>query len=54
MSIQKVKRTAWKNNSPEAFQKIGGRFVYCENELDFAEQLVTLASDSGWEADPLH
>lgn len=32
----------------EAFQKIGGRFVYCENELDFAEQLVTLASDSGW------
>jgi L-lactate dehydrogenase complex protein LldG len=41
------------NDTPDvefasAFQKIGGRFVYCENELDFAEKVVTLAEENKW------
>jgi L-lactate dehydrogenase complex protein LldG len=31
-----------------AFQKIGGRFVYCESELDFVEKIVSLAEENKW------
>ena len=30
------------------FTAIGGRFVFCENELDFLEQLVQHSVESGW------
>lgn len=31
-----------------AFKKVGGRFVFCENELEFVEQVVTLAQENKW------
>ena len=31
-----------------AFQKVGGRFVFCENELEFVENIVTLAQENKW------
>jgi L-lactate dehydrogenase complex protein LldG len=31
-----------------AFTKIGGQFVFCENELDFLENLIQLATERGW------
>ena len=30
------------------FTAIGGRFVFCENELDFLEQLVQHSVENGW------
>jgi L-lactate dehydrogenase complex protein LldG len=30
------------------FTALGGRFVFCENELDFLEQLVQHSVESGW------
>lgn len=30
------------------FTAIGGRFIFCESELDFLEQLVQLSEESGW------
>jgi L-lactate dehydrogenase complex protein LldG len=30
------------------FTAIGGRFVFCENELDFLEQLVQHSTEGGW------
>ena len=30
------------------FTAIGGRFVFCENELDFLEQLVQHSAEGGW------
>jgi L-lactate dehydrogenase complex protein LldG len=30
------------------FTTIGGRFVFCENELDFLEQLVQHSVENGW------
>jgi len=30
------------------FSAIGGRFVFCENELDFLEQLVQHSVENGW------
>lgn len=30
------------------FTSIGGHFVFCENEMDFLEQLVKLSMDRGW------
>ena len=30
------------------FTAIGGRFVFCENELDFLEQLVHHSVENGW------
>lgn len=45
--------TAADGDSPEeqfakAFTKIGGQFVFCENELDAMEQLIQLAGGKGW------
>ncbi len=31
-----------------AFKKVGGRFVFCENELDFVEKIVTLSQENKW------
>jgi L-lactate dehydrogenase complex protein LldG len=31
-----------------AFTKAGGQFVFCENELDFLENVVTLAQENKW------
>ena len=31
-----------------AFTKIGGQFIFCENELEFLEHMVTLAQERGW------
>jgi L-lactate dehydrogenase complex protein LldG len=31
-----------------AFTRIGGQFVYCENELDFLEKVVLLAQEKKW------
>ena len=30
------------------FTAIGGRFIFCENEIDFLEQLVQHSSEGGW------
>lgn len=40
-------------DSPEemfakAFNKIGGQFVFCENELEALENIITLAEQKGW------
>jgi L-lactate dehydrogenase complex protein LldG len=32
----------------QAFTKIGGQFVFCENELEFLENLIHLATERGW------
>jgi L-lactate dehydrogenase complex protein LldG len=32
----------------KAFTKIGGQFVFCENELDFLENMVVLSEQKGW------
>jgi len=32
----------------DAFQKVGGRFVFCENELEFLENIVTLSQENKW------
>ena len=32
----------------KSFTKIGGQFVFCENELEFLEHLVGLAEERGW------
>ena len=32
----------------QSFSKIGGQFVYCENELDFGEKLVNLTEQNRW------
>jgi L-lactate dehydrogenase complex protein LldG len=31
-----------------AFIKLGGKFLYCENELEMIHHLVKLADDNGW------
>jgi L-lactate dehydrogenase complex protein LldG len=31
-----------------AFTKIGGQFVFCENELEFLENIIHLATERGW------
>jgi len=31
-----------------AFTKVGGNFVYCESELEFLENVITLAEENGW------
>jgi L-lactate dehydrogenase complex protein LldG len=31
-----------------AFTKIGGQFVFCENELEFLENVIHLATERGW------
>src|SRR5262245_45195428 len=31
-----------------SFSRIGGQFVYCENELDFAEKLLNLTEQNHW------
>jgi len=40
-------------DSPEeqfakAFTKVGGQFVFCESELDFLENIISLAEQKGW------
>ena len=30
------------------FKSIGGYFIFCENEVDFLEQLVDLSTQHGW------
>ncbi len=40
-------------DSPEeqfakAFTKVGGQFVFCENELEFLENIISLAEQKGW------
>jgi len=32
----------------KAFTKAGGQFVFCENELDFLENIISLAEEKGW------
>jgi L-lactate dehydrogenase complex protein LldG len=32
----------------DAFKQLGGRFIFCENELEFAENIVTLAQENKW------
>jgi L-lactate dehydrogenase complex protein LldG len=32
----------------ERFTEIGGNFIYCENELEFTEQLRQLSQSQGW------
>jgi L-lactate dehydrogenase complex protein LldG len=31
-----------------SFTKIGGQFVFCENELEFLENIIHLATERGW------
>jgi L-lactate dehydrogenase complex protein LldG len=31
-----------------AFKKVGGQFVFCENELEFVENIVSLAQENKW------
>jgi len=42
-------------DSPEeafanAFTRIGGQFVFCENDLDFAEKLLNLTEQNNWKS----
>jgi L-lactate dehydrogenase complex protein LldG len=30
------------------FTKVGGQFAFCENELEFLENVITLADERGW------
>lgn len=32
----------------KAFKKAGGQFIFCENELDFFEKVITLSQEKGW------
>ena len=32
----------------KAFSKAGGQFIFCENELDFLENVVILAQENKW------
>jgi len=32
----------------KAFTKIGGQFIFCENELDALENVISLAETKGW------
>jgi L-lactate dehydrogenase complex protein LldG len=32
----------------KAFSKIGGQFIFCENELDFFEKIISLSQEKGW------
>jgi L-lactate dehydrogenase complex protein LldG len=36
-------------NFAEAFQKVGGRFIFCESEIEFMENFVALAQENKWE-----
>src|SRR6187402_411361 len=36
-------------NFAEAFQKVGGRFVFCESEIEFLENFVALSQENKWE-----
>lgn len=60
-SPQRFSNIDWEKNvyapgsgeSPEeqfatAFTKIGGSFLFCENEFDFLENLITLARENKW------
>lgn len=31
-----------------AFTKVGGQFVFCENEMEFLENVITLAQENKW------
>ena len=31
-----------------AFTKVGGQFVFCENEIEFLENVITLAQENKW------
>jgi L-lactate dehydrogenase complex protein LldG len=32
-----------------AFTKAGGKFIFCENELDFLENVISLSEENKWE-----
>jgi L-lactate dehydrogenase complex protein LldG len=32
----------------KAFTKVGGHFVFCESELEFAENIITLSRENNW------
>ncbi len=31
-----------------AFTKVGGKFIFCENDIDFLDQVLTLARENKW------
>ncbi|RYD58759.1 MAG: lactate utilization protein B/C [Sphingobacteriales bacterium] len=36
-------------NFADAFIKLGGKFIFCENELDFLENIAVLYDDRNWQ-----
>ena len=47
-SIYKPLEDSKEESFAKAFTKTGGQFVYCENDLDFAEKLLNLTEQNNW------
>ncbi len=47
-SIYRISNDSLEEMFAKAFTKVGGQFVFCENELDFFENIISLSQEKGW------
>jgi L-lactate dehydrogenase complex protein LldG len=47
-SVYRFSADSQEEQFAKAFTKAGGQFVYCEDELDFLEQIIALSEEKGW------
>src|SRR5258708_3050481 len=43
-----VPADSYEEQFAKAFTKVGGQFVFCETELEFLENIISLAEQKGW------
>ena len=47
-SVYVVSNDSLEEQFAKAFKKAGGQFIFCENELDFFEKVISLSQEKGW------
>jgi L-lactate dehydrogenase complex protein LldG len=47
-SIYKISPDGLEEQFAKAFTKVGGQFIFCENELEFLENIIALAEQKKW------
>jgi L-lactate dehydrogenase complex protein LldG len=48
-SVYAVSTDSPEEQFAKAFTKVGGQFIFCENELEFLENIIALAEQKGWD-----
>ena len=47
-SVYRISGDSLEEMFAKAFTKVGGQFIYCESELDFLENIISLSQVKGW------